>query len=262
MARLTWLRDWSHGEQVTLRVLCLPGAGTAAHTYRRWSQLLPADIGVVAVELPGHGSRLSEPPVLTVREILEPLAEEVAALADRPLVIFGHSMGAAVGAELARLLRRERGITPALLIAAAREAPRPARDRDYTKWLSEDGARAFLREMGGTPPELLGNEDYVALMLPPLRADLAVLAGPWPEDDRPLDCPVRVYLGDSDTGVRPEEAAGWRAESNGDFAVHTFDSGHFFVHDRTAEVLARLCADVTDTIGSPGPRGGPAQRVP
>ncbi|MDT0482748.1 MULTISPECIES: thioesterase II family protein [Streptomyces] len=247
---MTWLRDWSHSEHVAVRVLCLPGAGTAAHTFRRWSQLLSADIGVLAVELPGRGSRMGEPAVHSMEEILRPLSEEVAALTDRPLVIFGHSMGATVGAELCRALGRERGFTPDLMIAAACEAPRLTPRKDYARWLTEEGVRDFLRYMGGTPPELLADEDYMRMLVPALRADLTVLATRPPAEDRPLGCPVRVYLGRSDSGVRPDRAAHWRAESNGDFATYTFASGHFFVQDNVTEVLARLSADVADLLGA------------
>ncbi|GGX44127.1 thioesterase II family protein [Streptomyces fructofermentans] len=241
---MTWLRDWSQSEDVALRVLCLPAAGSSAHTYRSWSGLLPPDVGLVAVELPGHGSRLAETPLRTMDGIVRPLAAEVAGLADRPLVVFGHSMGATVGAELCRTLRREAGVTPALMVAAACEAPREGPRKDYSRWLTEDGVLDFLHHMGGTPPELLAHDDYLRMLLPVLRADLTALAGPQPGDDSPLDCPVRVYLGDRDPGVRPERAAAWRRESNGDFALHTFAAGHFLVQERRAEVLAQLCADV------------------
>ncbi|MEU7602684.1 alpha/beta fold hydrolase [Streptomyces sp. NPDC040724] len=250
---MTWLRDWSHSEHVALRVLCLPGAGTAAHTFRRWTRLLPPDIGVVAVELPGRGSRFAEPAVHSMEEILRPLSEEVAALADRPLVVFGHSMGAVVGAELCRTLGRERGFTPDLVIAAACEAPRLPPRKDYARWLTDEGILHFLREMDGTPPELLADADYMRMLVPAVRADLTVLATRPPAEDRPLGCPVRVYLGDSDTGVHPDRAAHWRAESNGDFATHTFASGHFFIQDKVTEVVERLRADVAATLGAAAP---------
>ncbi|MET8419242.1 thioesterase II family protein [Streptomyces sp. NPDC005134] len=261
---MTWLRDWSQSEHVALRVLCLPGAGTAAHTFRPWARLLPADIGVVAVELPGRGSRIGEPTVHSLEEILRPLSEEVAALADRPLVVFGHSMGATVGAELCRVLRRERDFTPDLMIAAASEAPRLTPRKDYTRWLSDEGILEFLRDVGATPPELLADEDYMRILVPALRADLTVLATRPPSGDRPLGCPVRVYLGSSDSGVRVDRAAHWRAESDGDFATRTFDSGHFFIQDKVTEVLEQLRADVAATLGAvarPAPVHRPEYRA-
>ncbi|WP_326786381.1 thioesterase II family protein [Streptomyces sp. NBC_00151] len=245
---MTWLRDWSHGEDAVLRVLCLPPAGASAHIYRRWAQLLPREIGVVAAELPGHGSRLAEPPVTTMEAILGPLCEEAATLTDLPLVVFGHSMGATLGAELCRTMRRELGGAPQMLIAAACEAPRAVPRKDYAPWLTEQGTLDFLFRMGGTPDELLANDEYLRMLLPVLRADLTVLAGPRPEDDRPLGCPVRVYLGERDSGVKPERAAEWRAESNGDYAVRTFTAGHFFVQEQVDDVLTQLCADLSPLL--------------
>ncbi|MCF1596903.1 thioesterase II family protein [Streptomyces muensis] len=255
---MTWLRDWSLSDDVALRLLCLHPAGSAAHVYRRWPRLLPPDIGVVAAELPGHGSRLAEPPLETMDEILKQLCAEAGPLTDRPLVLFGHSMGGTLAAELARYLRRELGVTPRLLIVAACEAPRREPRRDYARWLTEDGVLAYLHEMGGTPPELLAHKEFLEMTLPVLRADLTVLAGPRPVDDRPVDCPVRLYLGERDTTVREDRALAWREESDGDFTVRRFDGGHFFVQEQVADVVARVRADVEHLRMSTGNTGRPS----
>ena len=45
-----------------LRLVCFPFAGGTAALYRRWRDALPATVEVCAVELPGRGLRIGEPP--------------------------------------------------------------------------------------------------------------------------------------------------------------------------------------------------------
>jgi surfactin synthase thioesterase subunit len=253
-----WLHDWSHGDDVALRVLCLPPAGGGAQLYRRWPRLLPPHVGVVAAELPGRGTRLAERPVTDLAGIVEPLGAAVAPLLDRPLVIFGHSMGGTIGAELCRVLRRRTGQRPAMLVAAGCEPPHAAKKRDYSAWLTEDGIRRFLAEMGGTPPELLANEEYMGLLTPVLRADLTVLAGRRQEATAAeLGCAVRAYRGRQDRSVHPDRVARWREASDGDFRLTTFPGGHFFVQESASHVLARLAQDLAHALARAGQPGRP-----
>jgi surfactin synthase thioesterase subunit len=248
-----WLRDWSRSDEVALRLLCLPPAGGSANLFRRWPQLLPAHVGVVAVELAGRGTRMSEPPQTELSGIIEPLSAAVARLLDRPLVIFGHSMGATLGSELCRHLYQRTGRHPRMLVAAGCEPPHLVAKRDYTAWLTDEGLTRFLTEMGGTPAALLANEEYMRLMTPVIRADLSVLAGRRPDPCTPaLGCAVRAYLGDADRSVKPAGAAQWRALSNGDFSLSTFPGSHFFVQEAADQVIARLSQDIAHAVRPAG----------
>ncbi|AEW99302.1 thioesterase II family protein [Streptantibioticus cattleyicolor] len=252
-----WLRDWSRRPDVAVRLLCLPPAGGAAHLFRRWARKLPDHIGVLAVEPPGRGSRLREPPVHDLDAVVsgpDSLGREVEALLDVPLVVFGHSMGALVGRALcARLRERDPGWRPALFVAAASEAPDSVRLQLPAAGLGDEEVLEFLREHGGTPAELLADPEYRALLIPAVRADLALAAAAGRASGPVPGCPVRVYLGAGDTSVTVADTAGWQAYGDGDFARHTFDGGHFFVQQAEDEVVARLAADITG-CAAPHPR--------
>lgn len=246
---MTWLQDWTRGHDPEVRLLCLAPAGGGAHLYRRWPALLPATIGVLAVELPGHGRRMAEPLVDTITGLLGPLRRALLPLLDRPLVVFGHSMGSTIGAELCRAIRAiEPDWRPAIFVAAAAEAPDVVAARNFTFRSSDTELLAYLHEMGGTPPELLKHPEYLQLLLPILRADLAVLesTGRGGTSDRPaLDCPVRLYLGDDDDSVQPDRLYRWTREARGEPTIHHFTGGHFFVSDLTTDVLRTLRRDIS-----------------
>ncbi len=250
---MTWLRDWSRREGVTVRILCLPPAGGGAHLYRHWPRRLPRHIGVVAVELPGHGSRVAEPPLHSTAELLTSgLRDEVETLLDRPLVVFGHSMGAVLGFDLCRALRRSAGWRPPGLVVAGSDAPDTLVHKDYASRMTDEGITRFLRTMGGTPEAILCNEDYLAMLRPVIRADLTVLAGRVPVAGPALGCPVRVYLGREDSSVTLDRVFGWAVEGGGDFAIRTFPGTHFFVQESEDLVLDRLQQDVREWLRAVG----------
>jgi surfactin synthase thioesterase subunit len=250
---MSWLRDWSRGDGVTMRILCLPPAGGGAHLYRHWPRRLPRHIGVVAVELPGHGSRVAEPPLHSITELLaDGLCTEVETLLDLPMVVFGHSMGAVVGFDLCRALRRALGWRPAGLVVAGCDAPDTLVHKDYASQMTDAGITGFLRSRGGTPEAILGKEEYLAMLRPVIRADLTALAGRLPAAEPPLACPVRVYQGREDPSVSPERLYGWAVEGDGDFAICSFPGGHFFVQESVEQVLARLEKDIREWQRSTG----------
>ncbi|MGH3167928.1 MAG: thioesterase II family protein, partial [Trebonia sp.] len=230
-----------------------------AHLYRRWPRLLPAGMAVVAVELPGHGSRMGERPCTDLASLVEgPLAAEVAGLLDRPLVSFGHSMGAVVGFELCREIRRRHAAwRPAGFIAAACEAPARLHTRDYAGRMTDEGMTRFLIDTGGTPAAILENEQFLALLRPVIRAELGLLRARRHRPEPPLDCPTRVYLGAEDQTIDPVKAAPWQDESSADYATQFFPGGHFFTQGCESIVVARLRHDIRRMTGIAGPPASP-----
>lgn len=241
-----WLRDWTRRPDVEARVLCLPPAGGGAGLFRGWAAALPPWLGVVALELPGHGSRAGQPPVSAARDLFDAaLLDELGAVLDRPLALFGHSMGGRIAVELAAALRHGGLPDPVLLVAAACEAPGLTAAHLSTGRDADDAAVLdFLRRQGGTDPRLLADAEYLGVLLPVVAADLALAADVDRGRAQPLACPVHVYLGDRDDSVPGESADGWAAYSAPGFARRTFPGGHFFVQECEDDVLAALGADV------------------
>ncbi len=223
-----------------LRLFCLPFAGGSAMTYRSWPNAIPDWIEVCPIELPGHGTRFREAPLTTMEAVVADLLVAVAPLADRPVALFGHSMGARIARELAQRL----GSRVVHLFASASPAAHiPV--RRCLAHLPEPELIAELRRLGGTPAAVLDQPQLLAMLLPIVRADFALLDRYVGRNDPRLECPLTAFAGNADPEVKLADVRAWKQHTSGAFNVVTFDDGHFFLEERQREVLAVLVEQLT-----------------
>lgn len=221
----------------SLRLYCLPYAGSSASVYVRWKRRLPAWIEVVPVELPGRGRRLGEPLETTVQGVLDRTERDVRPVPGQAFAVFGHSLGAILAFELGHRLESA-GFAPAVVFVSGTRAP-GCRDLErYASAQSDAELRAELERLGGTPASVLADPELMELALPVLRADFRV-AGSYcrvGEPQRRLRAPLVAIGGASDETTRDMLAA-WRDHTESEFAMHVLPGGHFFIHTSESELL-------------------------
>jgi medium-chain acyl-[acyl-carrier-protein] hydrolase len=233
-----------------VRLYCFPYAGGAASIFRGWADALPAEIEVRPVQPPGRESRIREPAFTRVEPLVAAfLAGHGDDLGAMPAAFFGHSMGALLAYELARALRREGRPAPVRLFVSARRAPHlPARERPIYA-LPEEEFRAELRELKGTPEEVLDHPELMELVGPLLRADFELIDTYEHAPGDPLGCPISAFGGIADATVSEEEMAGWRRHTAGPFRLRMLPGDHFFLHHGSrAELLGHLAGDLQATL--------------
>jgi medium-chain acyl-[acyl-carrier-protein] hydrolase len=229
-------RHTSLASEPAIRLICLPYAGGSASAFREWR--LPDDLRteVWAVQLPGRENRISEPLVRRLDPLLDGLAEGLRPLLDRPFALFGHSLGALVAFELARLLRRAGRRLPAHLILSAHRAPELPPRREPMSTLPDEDFVARLEEMNGPAPELLHDPAF-ALLAPMIRADFELAESYTYRADEPLDASVTCLAAADDPDVGVAEVAAWSRHFVRSGRLRVFTGGHLFLHRHTAEVL-------------------------
>lgn len=226
-----------------LRLFCLPFAGGSAVTYRSWTSAIPDWIEVCPVELPGHGTRFREAPLTTMEAVVDDLLVAVAPLADRPVALFGHSMGARIARQVAQRL----GARVVHLFASASPAAHlPVRRR--VAHLPEPELIDELRRLGGTPPAVLDQPKLLEVFLPIVRADLALLDRYVGRADPRLECPITAFSGNADPEVKLADVRAWEQHTSSELKVVTFDEGHFFLEERQGEVLAVVVEQLTSWL--------------
>lgn len=240
-----WIRRFHQVPDAKVRLLCLPHAGGSASFYFPVSTALSPQIEVLAVQYPGRQDRRSEPSIGTVAELADRIHRVLGLVADdRPLAIFGHSMGAVLGFEVARRLEAD-GRAPAALFASGRRGPATHRD-ESVHLRDDDGLVAELKSLSGTNTALLGDEEILRMILPAIRNDYRAIETYRRPEGGPLSTPITAMIGDDDVKSSVEEAKAWAEETTGDFALRVFPGGHFYLAAHQKAVLA----DITDRLAA------------
>jgi medium-chain acyl-[acyl-carrier-protein] hydrolase len=225
------------------RLFCFPYAGGHAYMFRPWVARLPAHVEVVGIQLPGRGSRLRERAFSRMSPLIDELAPAIVDRLDRPFAFFGHSLGAVIAFEVCRWLRRHQQRLPSHLIVSGRRAPQLPIVDPPTHDDTDAAFVARLREMNGTPAEVLEDREFLRLVLPMLRADFALTETYHLAAEAPLDCPITALGGQDDDETRGEKLEAWREHTRAAFATHVLPGDHFFLHTQQRELL-RILRDV------------------
>ena len=232
-------------------LLLLPYAGGGASIFRDWGWRMPAWVRPVSVNLPGRGARYGEPPVTRWGPLIDDVMRDVAPHLDGRIAIFGQSMGALIGIELAHAIRERNGKSPVWLGLSACIAP--VRRTPELKWLraSTDEMIAELKRLGGTPRDLLDNVELLEVLLPCLRADFHLCGSYVREQERrPLDCPLLILGGLNDEiSAAQENLLGWSEETSGPFRIEMIAGGHFFIETARDAVIDLIVTDLAAAVG-------------
>jgi medium-chain acyl-[acyl-carrier-protein] hydrolase len=232
------------------RVFCFPYAGGAAAIYRGWQMALPRDAELLAVELPGRGIHFRSPPIASLEVLVGRLVDVVAPLMDVPAVFFGHSNGAMIAHALALELRRRDLPQPRAMLLSAKRPPHLESRDEMAHTLPTPRFVEKLRELNGTPPEILGNDELLAFFLPMLRADFALSETCRYEPCPPLRCDARLLGGDRDADVSVDQLREWARYFEHPPQLDVLAGDHFFIHSARDEVLAVLRRAVRDCIAA------------
>jgi surfactin synthase thioesterase subunit len=238
--------------RAAIRLYCLPHAGGAAATYAAWPPALGIDVEVNAVTLPGRERRMGEPAVIDPVAI----AEAISGHADRPFAVYGHSMGARLGFEVVRELRRGGGGLPCQLFVGACQAPDLPRGNGRYDGLSTLGDAELIQELalgGGIPDEVLAVPELVELLTPVFRADFGWLDAYEYAGEPPLPVPITAFAGEDDQAAPRDLVAGWSRQTSAGFELHVLSGGHFFHHDQLPALSALIRAGLRAPQGNLAP---------
>ncbi|WP_306150365.1 thioesterase II family protein [Pseudomonas sp. 43A] len=222
-----------------VNLLALPCAGASANMYLRWRRLLPDWISLVPVELPGRGSRLSEPFIKNFDRLVEQICEEQAPKMRERYALFGHSMGALLAHAIVQRQRQLGNVEPNTVFASASPAPsRFFRERFVDK--NNDAALIKdLRRLGGTPEAIFGNDELLRMTLDTLGADYRICESFQYQFSEPYSMPLHVFGGKADD-IAAERIEAWRKEAGGEFTLDWFEGNHFFINQHEHQVVTSV----------------------
>ncbi len=215
-------------------LVCFPHAGGGPSVFAEWRRDCPADMDLLAVQLPGREMRANEKLLRNAKEAAAQIGTDLMRLLagrrPRRLVFYGHSLGALLAYEAARWLENGRGWGPDLLVLAGRRSPDLPLNRPVFHTLEDAEFLAEIIKMGGSPAGILDDPRLARFFLPTIRADVEMTDSYQFCPVQPLHAGIVAAYGDDDAlATRPEVESWSRFTQRGGFRSVEFAGGHFFV---------------------------------
>jgi medium-chain acyl-[acyl-carrier-protein] hydrolase len=242
-----WIVGPAQQEPPAFRLFCLPYAAGSASVYGEWAGRLGPNVEVCPIELPGRQTSWRKSPFVRIEPLVDALASALEGELDMPYGIFGHSMGALVGFELARELRRRNCNGPRVLFVSGGMAPRLRRVRPRIHDQPDPVVLDRLRAMGGLAAEIWAAPELLELLLPTIRADFSVCERYTYRPGPALDCPIVSFAGSEDAEVPPAALDRWGEETTAEFTQYVLPGGHFFLASAQDALLDQVRAAVPVT---------------
>jgi surfactin synthase thioesterase subunit len=211
-------------------LICLPYAGAGASIFYPWRKLGHEHVVVTPLHLPGRERLIDEEPFTDLHraaDALLPQAVTEAGRHDRPVVLFGHSLGAVLAYELTRRLT-ESGTPVTGLVVSGSPAPWSPREQRATG-LDDDQFLARVEEFAGYRHPAFDDPERRELLLPTLRADVEMHENYLPSSREPMAVDVTAVRGTDDDLVTARDLAAWAEVTTGSFRHVELAGGHMYL---------------------------------
>ena len=220
-----------------ITLFCFPFAGGSSYSYQGFAPHKPDFVDLVPLELPGRGRRIRENLLRNIDAMVDDLYNQVVGKIKGRYAFYGHSMGTLLSFRLAQRLVEKGYAPPVHLFVSGRGGP--SVDRDDLVKRSQLPRPAFIekvRELDGSPDEVLNDDDLMNLFVPVLRADFEAIEKYVYQPSNLLSVPIDVIIG-SEEKISAEEAWAWQYETNAPVAVHHLPGKHFFILKHPKEIM-------------------------
>ena len=237
-----------------MRLFSFPHAGGGSSEFVAWANRFGPDLELICIQLPGRGSRIGEPPYVELPTMLREIADAICPFVSEPFALIGHSFGALVAFELARLLRRTSGQEPEHLFVSAARAPHLGLPHAPLHKLPDgEFITALHSHYGGLPPAVTRERELLQLLLPAIRADLTAYETYVCQPEQPLDCPITAFTGSQDSTATAEAAAEWSIHTSAEFQMNILPGDHFFLEMNRdfliRAIVSKLCIPLFGASG-------------
>lgn len=249
-----WIPYTRLSSRPRLRLFCFPHAGGGASSFRSWSNELPAEIEVCAIQLPGREGRVRETPFHELTPLLQAMEQALLPYLTSRFAFLGHSLGAFTAFEFARLLRRQHDLEPAAMFMSGCRAPQRPNRLPLIHHLPDPEFIPALSGLNCTPKPVLKDLELLEVLLPALRADFRIFENYVYIRDEPLSCPISVFGGTQDKLVDHEDLAAWSEQTESSCTLRLFPGDHLFLFNARALVAKVVMQELEQHVFGLAPR--------
>jgi len=231
------------------RLFCFHHAGGGAASFHSWASHLSDDIELIAVQLAGREDLISAPLFEDTNSAVQGIVQSLMPLLDKQYCFFGHSLGALLSFETARLIQKLSLRTPDLLLLSGRRAAHIPLHREPYHCLPDKEFVEIVAALNGTPAAVLENKELMSYLIPCLRADFKLNETYRYVHGEALDAPLVVLAGVDDEVTKGTEVNSWQRLTNKKIDLKLFPGGHFFVDDARNQVLEFINSKIGQYLG-------------
>lgn len=236
-----WLPSLARTEEMSEAALvCFPYAGGNAGAFKRWQAQLGPSIRVLPLQLPGRWTRLREPPVEDLAELIGTISAVISTAGLKQYTLYGHSFGALVAYEVTQRRIALSLSKPRALFVAAHPPPRLRPPPAPIHRRSDEDFLAAL--VGLDRPTARAGSRHFDRTIRSLKVDFRLSHDYQPSCEDPLPIPITAVAGRSDHFVDPILMSRWADETSAGFRCLEVDGDHFFVHEPPVDLLNALRA--------------------
>lgn len=219
-----------------MNLFCFPFAGANKYSYNQFMPHLAKGITIHTLELPGRGRRIREPAFTDIHEMAGDLYQMIHKNLFRPYALYGHSMGTILAYLVIKKIIRDGLPLPVYLFVSGRGGPAALEKKRNRYLLPRNEFIAELREMGGSPDEVLNDDALMDFFEPILRADFAAIEQYRYEETAPFPVPILAMAG-LEEKITMDELAAWQKETTRRAELRNFTGKHFFIYEHAQELV-------------------------
>jgi medium-chain acyl-[acyl-carrier-protein] hydrolase len=230
----------SHGGTGSALV-CFPPAGAGSGFFGAWKAVVPPEVTLWGVRLPGRESLYGQPPFADVETAAERVAAVLLRTVTGDVVVVGQCLGAHLAYEVAR---RVEDLLPVRWLAVAGAGPPvvdPAAATTAVESTSDAELLAELARVSPIPAGLRTDGELARVLLPALRAD-SLMAERYLRTAPGLAVrtPVVALVARAGEGVPVDQLRGWERLTLGGFALHDVADPNLSSRQTAADLLGFL----------------------
>lgn len=210
----------------TVQLLAVPYAAGSLNSYQQMKKLSGYEL--LSYEMPGRARRYAESGY-TMQDVVEEIVKTIDFA--KPYLLFGHSMGAFIAYETCAYIERLQLKLPEKLIVSGQIPPDSVQAQLYEKEMTYQATLSYLKSMGGTPDEVLQNEELIHYYAKILKDDFSLLKHYFQDGcSASIETDIAVWCGKDDAMISTSEVRKWHQATAGRCTITDFEGGHFFIN--------------------------------
>lgn len=221
-------------------LFCLPYAGGSASIYNKWEKYLEPFIQLHPIELRGRGRRFYEKCYDNLESNVSDIINSMKLVLhnNTDYAILGHSMGSLLAYELYYKILSLNLPLPKHIFFCGYKAPHISPNEECISKLSDKEFLKKINEYGGTPQEILDNNEILEIFLPILRNDFkSIDTYKYAERNVKIDCDISILTGSNDN-IQSNELIEWQYHTNKSCTFYTVKGNHFFINSNYTKVIS------------------------